>query len=261
MSTAVMAQCWPLAMPPTAKAVLISLADNANDHGECWPSLATIAVRTCFSERAVQNAIKWLEVAGALVADRSNGRHTRYHVTPAAYAPPQEIHPAAGASLPPQQVRQPPQEIPKPPQQVPSNRKEPSRTVKATVRECPPDVPKVIWADWLTLRAAKKAPVTETVMKNARAEAGKAEMPLARFLEIWCARGSQGLQADWLKPHELGLTHGTTRKLSAAEQTRAHAFAREQADQSAASHANGSTHLVGSDGGDLWPPLEHELRE
>ena len=25
---------------------------------------------------------------------------------------------------------------------------------------------------------------------------------LDRFLEIWCARGSQGLEASWLKPHE-----------------------------------------------------------
>jgi hypothetical protein len=202
MSTRIMSDCWALQMPPTAKAVLISLADNANDHGECWPSLATISVRTCFSERAVQNAIRWLEMASALVADRSNGRHTRYHLTPAAYAPPQEMHPAAGASIPPQQVRQPPQEIPEPPQQVPSNRKEPSRTVKATLRDCPDDVDVQVWGDWLALRAAKKAPVTETVVKRARQEAAKASMPLNRFLEIWCGRGSQGLEADWLKPNE-----------------------------------------------------------
>ena len=28
-------------------------------------------------------------------------------------------------------------------------------------------------------------------------------MSLEQFLRLWCARGSQGLQADWLKPHEL----------------------------------------------------------
>jgi hypothetical protein len=78
----VMSACWPLQMPPTSKAVLMSLADNANDQGECWPSISTISERTCFSERAVQNAIHWLEANGALLADRSNGRHTRYAVTP-----------------------------------------------------------------------------------------------------------------------------------------------------------------------------------
>lgn len=80
-----MGQCWPLQMPPTPKAVLISLADNANDQGNCWPSIATIAERTCFSERAVQGAIKWLEQASVLSADRSNGRHTRYWLTPSKF--------------------------------------------------------------------------------------------------------------------------------------------------------------------------------
>lgn len=82
MSTSVMAVCWPLQMPPTQKAVLISLADNANDHGDCWPSLSTIAMRTCFGKTAVIAAIQWLEAHGALEADRANGRHTRYRVTP-----------------------------------------------------------------------------------------------------------------------------------------------------------------------------------
>src|SRR5690606_29236448 len=77
-----MAACWPLQMPPTQKAVLISLADNANDHGDCWPSLSTITMRTCFGKTAVIAAIRWLEEHGALEADRSNGRHTRYRLTP-----------------------------------------------------------------------------------------------------------------------------------------------------------------------------------
>lgn len=84
MSTAVMSACWGLQMPPTPKAVLISLADNANDHGECWPSISTICQRTCLGKTAVIEAIKWLEAAGLLLADRSNGRHTRYLITPTA---------------------------------------------------------------------------------------------------------------------------------------------------------------------------------
>jgi len=52
------------------------------------------------------------------------------------------------------------------------------------------------------LRKAKKAPVTETVLTGARTESAKAGMPLDAFLQVWCLRGSQGLQADWLKPHE-----------------------------------------------------------
>ncbi len=72
----------------------------------------------------------------------------------------------------------------------------------ATGVACPPDVGKQEWEDWLSLRKAKKAPVTETVLKSARKEAEKAGITLNAFLTIWCARGSQGLQADWLKTNE-----------------------------------------------------------
>ena len=72
----------------------------------------------------------------------------------------------------------------------------------ATVVACPPDVGLQEWEDWLSLRNAKKAPVTETVLKSARKEAEKAGITLNAFLTIWCARGSQGLQAEWLKTNE-----------------------------------------------------------
>jgi len=73
---------------------------------------------------------------------------------------------------------------------------------KATVVACPSDVGLQEWNDWLALRKAKKAPVTETVLKSARKEAEKAGITLNAFLTIWCARGSQGLEASWLKSDE-----------------------------------------------------------
>ena len=75
-----MAAVWPLEMDSTAKFVLVSLADNANDAGYCWPSIDTICTRTCLGRTAVIEAIKRLEAAGLLVANRSNGRHTTYTV-------------------------------------------------------------------------------------------------------------------------------------------------------------------------------------
>jgi len=76
----------------------------------------------------------------------------------------------------------------------------------ATIVACPPDVDQQIWDDWQQLRKAKKAPVTETVINSARKEAAKANMAFSDFLSVWCARGSQGLQAEWLKPDERNLT-------------------------------------------------------
>jgi len=63
----------------------------------------------------------------------------------------------------------------------------------------PDDVDSQVWTDWVQLRKAKKAPVTSTVLKAARKEAAIAGMTLMAFLEIWCARGSQGLEAAWLR--------------------------------------------------------------
>ena len=73
---------------------------------------------------------------------------------------------------------------------------------KATSVACPPDVNEQIWNDWLQLRKSKKASVTQTVINGARKEAEKADLTLEGFLEIWCLRGSQGLEASWIKPEE-----------------------------------------------------------
>lgn len=73
---------------------------------------------------------------------------------------------------------------------------------RASAPVCPDDVDPQTWADWLALRKAKRAPVTETVVDGARKEAVKAGMALGDFLAVWCRRGSQGLEADWLKPSE-----------------------------------------------------------
>lgn len=76
-----MALCWPLKIPSTAKFVLVALADNANDAGFCWPSISTICERTSLGKTAVIDAIRWLEEAGYIAANRSNGRKTTYTVT------------------------------------------------------------------------------------------------------------------------------------------------------------------------------------
>jgi DNA-binding transcriptional regulator YhcF (GntR family) len=66
----------------------------------------------------------------------------------------------------------------------------------------PEDVEEEVWQDWNILRKTKKAPVTNTVLNGAIKEADKAGLTLNEFLSIWCARGSQGLQASWLTPDD-----------------------------------------------------------
>ncbi len=72
----------------------------------------------------------------------------------------------------------------------------------ATVVACPPDVSQQIWNDWVALRKSKKAPITQTVLNGAIAEAKILGWPLEKFLAEWCSRGSQGLKAEWIvKPN------------------------------------------------------------
>ena len=97
MSTVVMAACRPLQMPPTAKSVLMAIADEANHSGYCWVSIPRICESTCYGRTAVIEAIKWLEQAGHVAADRSNGRHTKYQIIPQGrdlFAPAQPVREA-----------------------------------------------------------------------------------------------------------------------------------------------------------------------
>lgn len=73
---------------------------------------------------------------------------------------------------------------------------------------CPDDVSESVWQDWLKLRKAKRAPVSETVLKEARRESEKANMLFEDFLKEWCVRGSQGLKAEWLNNGKQRQTFG-----------------------------------------------------
>lgn len=190
MSTIIMSQCWPLGgMSPAQKAVLISLADQANDDGVCWPSVGTISQRTCLSERAVQNAIKWLADAGLLCARERSGTSSVYKITPAAYAPPQQMHPAANASTPAPAA-------PKPSLNRNLNRQ---RTANAQALGLD-GVSDELLADWQAVRSAKRAgPLTVTAVKGLQREARKAGLTDSEAIEVCCTNGWQGFRAAWYR--------------------------------------------------------------
>ncbi|WP_336724690.1 helix-turn-helix domain-containing protein [Achromobacter ruhlandii] len=138
MSTIVMSACWPIQTKTAVqKAVLMSMADNANDEGVCWPSISYIVMRTCAGERTVQDAIKWLIKHGAITASGRTGRSTVYTVTPAKFAPPQDMHPRSirtpADSAPPQDSHLTPAAAAPPPPQQP--RPTPANAAPRTVIE------------------------------------------------------------------------------------------------------------------------------
>ena len=81
MSIALMATAWKLDIPMTEKMVLLCLCDFANDAGECWPAIATIASKCSCSDRTVQNAIKALRHRGILDTDEAINRTHRFYIS------------------------------------------------------------------------------------------------------------------------------------------------------------------------------------
>jgi len=72
------------------------------------------------------------------------------------------------------------------------------KTQKNTVAT-PDGVTESVWQDWLKLRKAKRAAVTQTAIDGIAREAKKAGVSLQVALETCCARGWTGFKADWLK--------------------------------------------------------------
>lgn len=65
MSIHALKWAWSQQCPnPTAKLVLVALADHANADGECWPTMKSVAALAGVSTRTVHDHIKALEGAG-----------------------------------------------------------------------------------------------------------------------------------------------------------------------------------------------------
>lgn len=54
--------------------VLLALADHANEDGECWPGIASLASKTRMSERNVQRILRRLREAGELHVTQRPGK-------------------------------------------------------------------------------------------------------------------------------------------------------------------------------------------
>lgn len=168
MSISIMTQAWKIqGLSITQKVVLLSLADNANDQGECYPSIAQIVGRTGASERTVQAAIRALEGLGYVRSMSRLGTSTIYMLTldtedgvvihtprksrtPADTAPPQLSHPTPANAAPKPSINR----------QLNRQLTVKARTAIAAV-ELPDWLPRSAWVDWVEHRINVKAPLTE----------------------------------------------------------------------------------------------------
>lgn len=204
MSIRLMTDAWKASIPAGRKMVLLALCDNANDQGECYPSISMLAEKCSMSERSVFNHIADLESGGLIVRKNRAGRSTIYTIDPCKFctpensAPLQPLHPTPATVAPPPlrplhptPANSAPITINEPSIEPSSNRKRVAAPSK------PDDVPEALWADFVTHRKSKKAAITETVLAGFRREAELAGVTLAEAIQTACESGWQGFRADW----------------------------------------------------------------
>ncbi len=217
-----MGLCWPLLMPPTPKAVLISLADQANNHGSCWPSIAGICERTCFGRTAVIEAIKWLEDCDYLSIDKNGGRTNRYclnisrlrqrEIEPVRQADQsgRRTSPADGPTSPRGELP-PVREADQPARQADPNRKEPSEEPNTKDKRVPAlTIPQLVAdglseqtaAEWLAHRKRKRAALTPRAWDGVKAEAAKVGWEIEAAVCKALERGWVSFDASYVTPKQ-----------------------------------------------------------
>lgn len=173
MSIALMTLAWKSSLPAGQKMVLLALCDNANDQGECYPSVTMLAAKCSMGARTVQQHIADMEANQIVTREMRTGRSTVYHInprkfcTPADFAPPQNLHPtpAESAPLPPQISHPTPADF------APITIKEPSIEPSGTRQQkvckagslnvsIPEWLDAGVWQSWVDYRKAIKAPLS-----------------------------------------------------------------------------------------------------
>jgi hypothetical protein len=239
MSIALMAAAWELEIASTDKLVLLALADNANDAGCCWPSMATIARKCGLKERATRIAMRRLESAGYVTSVDRTGTSRLYTVNPGIKCPPASNAPRHEVPVTPAL------DAPKPSRTTISSTKtssSPKKRTRTAVEIVVPDwVPADAWNGWLEMRRTKGTKTTARALQLAIEELKKLAddgHPPGEVLDQSTLKGWTGLFP--IKDHRNGLSprdHHT----SAGRQPRADRMARPRrgyaADMLAAAHA------------------------
>ena len=201
---------------PLRKLVLIKLADNASDTGECWPSYQHIAEQCEISRRSVMNHVKNLENEGFLRREFRKGEKGNssniFHLNltsfdrnrpSAADSPPSARDSLGGAadSLPPSESPAPRtshsfEPVNEPLKDLPKSKK------SMLDFSCWPALPcEQTLADWVAVRKQKKASLNQTAVnrlaKHLR-DAIAAGFSVEDCIATCATRGWVGFEVGWL---------------------------------------------------------------
>lgn len=78
MSNDALRWAFNIAITGPSKAVLVALADHADDAGECYPSVGRLAFMAGLSERGARKCLRDLEAAGLVETQTKDGHRSRY---------------------------------------------------------------------------------------------------------------------------------------------------------------------------------------
>lgn len=166
------------------KLVLFLLADQANDAGECWPSVAGIAEDGCMGERTAQRALAALEVAGLIVRKGNGGRGmTRLYILQTERAEAVERVPSTTKRVPPKRAER----VPSTPERVSSVPERVTSTTQKGVTVAP---------------EPSRTPIEPIGTPNTRAEPRAVVVPLPAWLppdawDAWCQHRVAKSRKGW----------------------------------------------------------------
>ena len=212
---------------PVRKLVLLKLADQANDNGECWPSYKTIAEAAECSRRSAVTHIDWLEKHGFLWIEerRLDGNRNMtnvYHLTLGKG----KLENGGGSENPapkPVNNNQSMNHINTTPDKA--DVEKPAKAKKTSVKWeqealialMARGVDEQLAKDYIAVRKDKGAKtLTETALNGLEREAVKAGLNLSQALIKCCERNWVGFDADWIlgstqkRSNRGGLTHNQT---------------------------------------------------
>ena len=208
---------------PLRKLVLLKLADNANDQGECWPSYNYIAEQCEMSRRSVMDHVKKLEKSGFLRREYRKG--IKGNSSNVFHLDFDENTGLGGesAALPSESVALPPSESPALPSESAAlplvNLLHPEPVTLEPVNESLKDLPTTskksaldfskwpalpsdqVFKDWLAVRKQKKAKLTQTAINRLAphlVKAVEAGCSVDAVFELCVSRCWIGFEFDWL---------------------------------------------------------------
>ncbi|WP_440866685.1 helix-turn-helix domain-containing protein [Symbiopectobacterium purcellii] len=211
MSMSLMAKAMNIKVGnPIRKLVLLKLADNTNDKGECWPSYQHIADHCECSKSTVRDHIDALEKAGLLVKENRTGTNNGkgnasnvYYLKLDNPMPTTSTPPVPGNGTPMPVGGTPP---------VPTGGTRTSHSFEPVIEpvkniplpladkknkfdpltEKPSNVSAEVWADWVEHRKEIRHPLTPTTCKRIRSMLENHVNPDA-VIGLSIERGWQGL--------------------------------------------------------------------